>query len=429
MRHFYFILLSFIFSSPLMAETNTLATTPIAIINARILPVVPATEIDAGTVLIEGSLIVAVGKDVDIPANARIIDAAGKVVTPGLVVANTNLGIAEINGRANASDAKAGSTRLSAGYDASYAVNCRSTLIPIARLGGITRAIVVPDFNAGTTDRVFAGQGAVINLGSPSKCLVTPRVGVAVDIAKANISAGRGAVMVLLNSALDDARLLKRNSSAYERGKLRALSLPREDLEALLPVIKGEIPLLARVDRASDIIALLDIARRQNIKLILEGAAEGWLVADSIAAAKVPVVLDANNNMPLTFDRINSSMDNAARLYKAGVVVVIRGEGNGHFARNARFNAGIAVAHGMPWQAALAAITVNPARVWGETKFGTLAPGQEADVVIWEGDPFEPLTQLDSVFIRGQEQSLESRHTLLRNRYNPSNISTSGLSD
>jgi len=427
MRHlqFYMLIISLFAVSPLIANTNTIDSGVIAIINAHIMPVSPPIEIDGGTLLMKGQRIIAVGKDIDIPANARIIDAQGKVVTPGLVAANTSLAIAEINERSNASDAKAGATRLSAGYDTSFAVNCNSTLVPIARSGGITRAVVVPSLKTDADDAMFTGQATIIHLGATPKCVVKFRAGVGADISKANIRAGRGAVMVLLNSALDDARLLKRSRSAYERGKLRTLSMAREDLEALVPIIEGKIPLLAHVDRASDILTMLDIARKQEIKLIIQGGAEGWMVADSIAAAKVPVVIDANHSMPFTFDRLHASMENAARLHEAGVTVVIRGEGDGHFARNARFNAGIAVAHGLPWQAALAAITVNPARIWGVETFGALAPGQEADVVIWSGDPFEPLTIIDTVFIRGQQQSLESRHTLLRDRYqntNPSNL-------
>ena len=423
MFKFRIFILSFViaptlfFVSPIYAGAKAQDNTPIAIINARVLPAQPAEELNGATVLIKGKHIVAVGNDIDIPSNARIIDAAGKVVTPGIVASNTTLGISEIDGRANASDVKAGSTRLSAAYDTSYAVNCRSSLLPVVRLGGITRAVVVPSLKSVTTDKLFAGQATIMNLGSTVSCVDNARVGVTVDIIKANQSAGRGAVMVLLNSALDDARLFEDNQSAYNKGKLRSFSLPKEDLQALIPVIEGDIPLLAKVDRASDILLLLELARKQKIKLILEGAAEGWLVADQIAKAKVPVVIDANNNMPFTFDRLKGSMQNAARLHQAGVVVVIRGESNGHFARNAHFNAGIAVAHGMPWQAALAAITVNPARIWGAKEFGALAPGQEADVVIWSGDPFEPLTQLEALFIRGEQQPLESRHTLLRDRY------------
>lgn len=416
MRQFYILFIGLISALPLMASVSNKDNTVIAIINARVLPADPAIEINDATVLIKGQYIAAVGKEIEIPPSAKVIDAKGNVVTPGLVAANTTLAISEINAGANASDVRAGATQLSAGYDTAYAVNCHSTLIPIARLGGITRAVVVP-LAKNTGDTLFAGQASVIHLGAPPTCLVTPRIGVAANLIRANIRVGRGAAMVLLNSALDDARLFMRSASAYQRGKLRALSLPREDLQALLPVIKGDIPLAVQVDRASDIVSLLELARRQNIQLIIESGAEGWKVADRIAAANVPVVIDANNSMPMTFDRLHASMENAARLHKAGVVIVIRGENDGHFARNARFNAGIAIAHGLPWQAALQAITVNPARIWGATTFGTLAPGQEADVVIWSGDPFEPLTQPLAVIIRGQQQSLQSRHTLLRDRY------------
>ncbi|MDZ4362345.1 amidohydrolase family protein [Brevundimonas sp.] len=229
----------------------------------------------------------------------------------------------------------------------------------------------------------------------------------------------RGAEFVLFRETMAEVRLYARNRSAYDRAGLRDLSLSRADLEALVPVAEGRMPLIVSVNRASDILQVLRLAREEGINVILDGAAEGWLVADQIAAANVPVLLNPITNLPGSFELRAARMQNAAALEAAGVLIAIKGnEGSVHRARETRYNAGNAVSHGLPYQAAIAAITVNPARIFGmEGRFGGLVAGAEADVVVWSGDPLEPLSQPVAIFIQGREQPLTSRPLLLRDRY------------
>jgi imidazolonepropionase-like amidohydrolase len=141
-------------------------------------------------------------------------------------------------------------------------------------------------------------------------------------------------------------------------------------------------------------------------------------VADQIAAAGVPVILDPLTDLPSRFETQGSTMENAARLQRAGVQIAIAGDRTGHYARQIRYNAGNAVANGLPWNEALKAITINPARIFGVgDRFGSLEVGKDADVVIWNGDPLEPMTQPVAVFIRGVEQPMTSRQIELRDRY------------
>ena len=391
------------------AETTVLT-------NARVLSAVGDANDQIGTLIIEDDKIASIGPDVPLPVGARVIDLGGKTITPGFVVSNTTLGVLEISDGAEANDSSTRSMHLSAGVDIRYALNPSSTLIPVARNGGITRAIVTPGIEAVEGRQSFyAGQAAVIHLGDSPRLVVREKAGVVVDLSADKL--GRGAAFVQLRAERDDVRRYSRKRSLLERGLLRSREWHVADLDALVPVIMGEAPMVIEAHRASDITTLLQYAAETDIKLILVGVSEGWRVATTIAEAGVPVVLNPTDNLPGDFDRLGATLANAALLEQAGVTIVIRGGRSGHDARQLRYFAGVAVAHGLSRSAALKAITVNPARAWGETGFGTLAPGQDADIAVWTGDPFEPLTDLVALYIRGRPQPLQSRETLLRDRY------------
>ncbi|MBU1326402.1 MAG: amidohydrolase family protein [Alphaproteobacteria bacterium] len=393
--------------------------------------------IENGTVVMRDSRIVSVGTG-GAPAGARVVDASGKVVTPGIVAVDSGLGGSEISSVGD--DLRNSSNTLSAAFDVSYGLDPWSITLPTARLGGVTRAVVVPNHpgssgghyheedTAGAgeggyhTPGLFAGQAAVIHLGQGTDILVRPRVAMVAPFgdAGAGVAGGaRGAEFTLFRETMAEVRLYARNKSAYERGGLRDLSLSRADLEALIPVAEGRMPLIVTVSRASDILMVLRLADEENIKVILDGAEEGWMVADQIAAAGVPVLVNPVTNLPGNLERRGARMQNAAVLHAAGVVIAIKGnEGSIHRARETRYNAGNAVSHGLPHAAAIAAITTNPARIFGfGDRFGTLAAGAEADVVIWSGDPLEPLSQTVAVFVKGVEQPMTARNLLLRDRY------------
>ncbi len=419
----------------------------VAITNARVLTAGPAGEIAHGLVLIDKGKITAVLDQTTVrlafAPGTQVIDAQGGVVTPGFIAPNALLGAVEV--RSLGDDLVVNNPDIGAAFDVQYALNPASTLIPVARMAGITRAIVTPisaggggggaDFHADDGEELmtagggggtkaaalFAGQAAVIHLGEATDILVKPKVGMVVPFGDggANVAGGaRGAEIVALQSAFRDVRDYMRNKAAYDRAGVRDLALSKADLEALIPVVEGRMPIIAVVQRASDIRAVLRFAREEKIKVILSGAEEGWMAAREIAAAGVPVILDPLSNRPQTFQTLGASLENAAKLDAAGVTVVLQGSGGAHRIRELRYNAGNAVAYGMPYQAALAAMTINPAKVFGVAdKVGSLEPGKDADVVIWTADPFEPLSQPTAVFIRGQAQPLTSRQIELRDRY------------
>jgi len=225
--------------------------------------------------------------------------------------------------------------------------------------------------------------------------------------------------MLRLRELLDDVRQYARRRPEFERNQMRKVAASRLDLEALIPVVEGKLPLVVEAHRASDLQALLRFAREQKIRLVVSGAQEGWMVAAELAAARVPVIVSALPDLPRTFETLGSRLENAALLAKAGVRVAISPrEGDGPFSRTLRLEAGNAVAHGLPWEAALAAITRVPAEIFEvDGTLGTLAAGHAADLVVWSGDPFEPLTRPRHVILRGQDLPLRSRQTELRDRY------------
>ena len=389
----------------------------VAITNARIHPVA-GPVIERGTVLIRDGRIAAVVDRVEVPAGTRIIDATGKVVTPGFMNAATSLGVVEVEAVRPTNDDAVSNPRITAAFNAADAVDPFSSVIPVERVEGLTRAVVTP---AG--GKLINGQGIVIDLGTEGLPGMIDRTPVAmyVDLSYADARAAggsRAAALLTLREAFADARDFAANRRAFEANARRAYALSRLDLEALVPVVEGREPLAVHVERAADILEALRFARAQKVRLILIGAADGWVVAGQIARDGVPVVLDPMRNLP-DFEARGATLENAARLARAGVTVALTTVSfNAHNARNVKYEAGNAVAYGMPYDAALRAVTVNPARIFGiADRYGTLEPGKDADVVVWSGDPFELTTLVEHVFIKGVEMPADTRQRELLRRY------------
>ncbi len=386
---------------------------PVAITGATVHTAGAAGTLRGATVLIAGGRIQAVGVGIAIPAGARRIDAAGKVVTPGLMDSLTSLGLVEVGFGAGTNDATNHDPSLSAAFDVSVAINAGSMLLPVNRVEGITRAISGP---AGDAKNLFLGQVAAIDLAGPHRTVVIPAVGqLAVFGDPGDDGPSRVSVLLKLRHAIEDAADYDLHRQAYDQAQRRPYSVSKADLDALVPVARGRQPLVVGVNRASDIEALLGLARDLKLKLILAGAAEGWKVAGEIAAAHVPVLVNPLDNLP-EFDSLGATLENAARLARAGVTIALFTNDSDN-ARNLRQEAGNAVAYGLPWDTALAAMTANPAAIWGLRDYGTIEPGKDADLVVWDGDPLELTTAAQHVFIRGVEMPQDSRQLRLRDRY------------
>ncbi|MDX2142464.1 MAG: amidohydrolase family protein [Rhodospirillaceae bacterium] len=391
---------------------------PTAIVNGTVHTVSGGT-IANGTVIFDSGVLTAVGAGLAAPAGATVIDAKGANVTPGLINSYTRLGLLEIELVKSTNDTETDSALFSAAFDVAPGINPASALIPITRVKGVTRAIAAPDF--GKTN--FAGQGALLSLGEGAAFTVRPKVAMYMTVGETGkrlVGGARGAVWAFVRQAFADARYYERNKSDFDENRARATALTRLDLEALLPVLDGKMPLVVDVHRASDIQAVVALAGEYKLKVVLIGAREGWQVAGDIAKANIPVILDPTNNLPGRFEALGATLENAAKLHAAGVKVAIAvmGDQVAYNARSLAYYGGLAVQNGLPKDAALAAITKTPAEIWGMgDKVGTLERGKEADVVIWDNDPLEAGAAPTHVFIKGQAQSLETRQTKLRDRY------------
>ena len=399
------------------AFTQTAAAQTIAITGGRVFPV-SGPPIDNATVLIRNGKIVAVGANVAVPADAARVDAAGKWVTPGIFNAATSLGIVEVGAvqetvdvqEKGRGDAVAASQRVWEGFNPS------SPLLQVTRNDGVTTVGVIPGGG------LIAGQSAVFDLsdGSMPEMLLRAPVAMLADIGdKApDVGTSRSEVVGRLREILNDTREYARRRADYERNQSREMAARRMDLEALIPVVEGRLPLMVDANRASDIEEALALARDFKLKLILASAAEGWKVANDIAAAKVPVLIGALNNIPQSFATLGARQENAALLRQAGVTIIINGGADAFNARNVKYEAGVAVAFGLPWNDALRAVTLSPAEVFGVAdRVGSLQPGRDATLVVWTGDPFELSTRAEKVYVRGKEVQRASRQDELMRRY------------
>lgn len=415
MRPLALVLLALFTAAAARADT-------MAVVNAHIYTMAKAGEIKSGTVVVVNGRITAVGANVAVPRNARIIDAQGAPVTPGIFVAGTNLGSVEVDLEASANDGASTSKTISAAFDVHYGIDPNATTLPVARAGGVTHALVTPGYaNAEGRELLFAGQAALITLDAARDPVVRARAAMVLELGEggaARVGGARGSSIQALKADLDDVRWFARNRGRYNAGASRELRLSHADLAALLPVVQRRMPLIVSVHRAADIRAVLTLAKQQGLRIVLSGAEESWMVAADIAKARVPVLLNPINNLPDSFETLGATMENAARLHAAGVTIAFSNGEDGHRIREVRYDAGNAVAQGLPYGAALAAITINPARIFGMSgTTGSLERGKSADLVVWNGDPLEPMSQPQTVIIAGREQPLTSRAQDLARRY------------
>jgi len=386
----------------------------IAITGGTVYPV-SGPKLEQATVLIQNGRITAVGTTVTIPGDATRIDATGKWVTPGLTDGGGQMGLVEIGAVGGTREAFYQGDSVAAAFNVAEGINPASTLIPVTRMEGVTTTLAAPG------GHLISGQAVLIDLDGATveQMLVKSPVGILADLSESGKDeAGntRAGVTQRLRQVFRDALDYERRKADFARAQMQALSAHSADLEALLPVLHGQLPLIAVANRKSDIATALRLAREFKLKLILAGGQEGWEVAADIAAAGVPVLIEPLDNIP-SYDALGIRYENAALLAKAGVKVVLL-ETDTHNARNLRQEAGNAVSYGMSWDQALRAVTLSAAEVFGVAdRYGSLEPGRVANVVVWSGDPFEFTTAVEHVFIRGREIPLRSRQTDLFERY------------
>lgn len=370
----------------------------------------------ATDVFINDGKIAAVGKNLSMSAD-KIIDGNGKSITAGLFNSYTQLGAIEVGAIEQTSDFYTERTDITAALKVADAFNPQSTLLPYNRAHGLTQALLVPESGSG----LFSGQVALVQLGETPK-VVHDSLAIAVDFTEYGVSlAGnsRASALVLLRQNLQDAKDFSANKAAALAGDRREYTLSMMDLAALEPVIKGQKPLIVRVNRASDITKVLALSNEFELKLILAGVKEGWMVAQAIAGQGIPVIMDPIENLPGSYESLGARLDNAKLLSDAGVTLMFTGMSwhNTHNAHLVRQSAGNAVANGLSKQVAIAAMTVNPSRWFKSPVSGDIRQGGVADLVLWSGDPLEVTSIAELVIAAGVEASQVTRATMLRDRY------------
>jgi imidazolonepropionase-like amidohydrolase len=411
---------------PLLIALMAFASTPalaqtVAITGGKVVIGDGSAPIEGGIVVFSGGRIVAAGRGVAVPAGATVVDAKGKWVTPGIVAGFSRLGLAGIDAVDESNDTSANKSPFNAALDVAPAVNPNVAAIAINRAAGVTRAVVSPD----TGDAIFGGLGAIIDTGGDASPITKGKAFQFVEFGETGArraGGARTALFVNFRTALAEA-------SDAARGVFRSEGLlKRSDAQALIPVTNGQMRLLVHVESAADILAVLELKREYPlINLVLVGVTEGWRVAPQIAAARVPVIASAVNDLPASFEQIAATQSNVGRMKAAGVTLAIgmiddddtrQAMHGAQYAGNLVALNKVPGATGLSWSDAFAAITSKPAEVIGMgAEIGSLRIGRRSDVVIWDGDPLEVTSAVEKVWIDGVAQSLETRQTRLRARY------------
>ncbi|WP_313443643.1 amidohydrolase family protein [Stenotrophomonas indicatrix] len=368
-------------------------------------------NVEDADVLVQGGIIRAVGRGLSAPAGVPVVEAKGRMLTPALFGGITEIGIEEVSGESSTVDSalKIGEQPLRPEFDVTLAYNPASVLIPVARLDGIGFTAL----GAATGGGFVAGQGGVVRFDGSADPIGPRALFLRLGAAASELTGqSRAAQWMLLQQMVDEARGQVAADSPH------ALLTPA-GRRTLARYLSGQGRIVVEVDRAADIRQLLRWAAREKVKIAVAGGAEAWQLAPELAAARVPVFVDALGNLPTTFDQIGATLENAARLQRAGVPVAFaQRDDASHNARKMRQLAGNAVANGLPWADGLAGLTRVPAEVLGVAdQIGSIEPGKRADLVLWEGDPLDVAHYAEQVWLGGRAMPMRSRQTELRDRY------------
>jgi imidazolonepropionase-like amidohydrolase len=399
-----------------------------AIVGARVVTVSGAV-IENGTVVIQNGKITAVGANAAVPAGAERIDGRGLSVYPGMIDAATNLGLAEIPLGANATVDVAEAGDINANAKAITGINPHSSHVNVTRVNGITTVLSMP------TGGTVSGQSAVINLwgSTQAEMSVVPTFGLVVNFPRVSTFAGFGQQQLDFNAAVQqrdrrledlkkafrDAENYARVKDAYARDK--SLPYPKTDLkmDAMIPYVRGERPVLFMAERERDIRGVVRFVEEMKIKAVIVGGQEAWKANDLLTKNNIAVIYTNIYNLPVRDDdNYDYLFEAPSKLQKAGVKFAISTGNDGAEVRDLPYHAGLAAAFGLPKEEALKAVTLYPAQILGVAdRLGSIEAGKVANVVVTDGDLLEPRTNIKYLFINGRMLPLTSRHTELYERF------------
>ncbi|RZO25629.1 MAG: hypothetical protein EVA92_04805 [SAR86 cluster bacterium] len=374
----------------------------------------PSGEFAKKDVLIDEGQIILVEDEIGDVGAENIINAEGKYVTSGLVVFSS-LGLLEISSLPQTNDAS--SNIYNAGFDPIKSYNPLSQAIRLNRSKGVSSTILIPQasgYFSGLFSHIKINEGFEQKKQGPLALLTS--YGESYDDSRAANLMFMEDLLNYVRTNLDDNYA---DMTQFMLGTSNEYKFTSRDFKAIKKVLDKDIPLVVRVNKATDILNVIKFAEAQQINLVLWEANEGHMVASMIAEAGIPVIMDPLNNIPSTFDSLNATYENAIRLDAAGVEMAFyysQGAGS-HNAYLATQSAGNAVAMGLEYSKALKAITSSPAQIFGLNNIGMIAPGFEGDLVVWDNDPLELMTNVENVLIDGEIQDLSNRYEELTDRY------------
>lgn len=415
--------LALIFVSPFVLEAQQDGGTTYVIRNATVVPVV-GPRIPNGTIVVRDGHVIAVGANVVAPPGATLIDASGLFVYPGFINSGTQLGLTEIASVPGPEDTRELGD-INPQNVSLTAVNPHSELIPVTRVNGVTTVIT------SASGGLVSGQASLMDLAgwTPADMGVKRRAAMVFNYPAAGGGVGRfGFAFGEQRSPADAARERDRRvreifdllhaAKAYGEARQRGASMPaNHQAEALVPVIRGELPALFDVESADQIRGVLALADTFGLKVILRGAREAWMLADTLAARNVAVIVGPTTSQPGVADPYDMIYANAGVLARAGVLVAFQTNDAAN-ARNLPYNVALAVAYGLDPDEAVRSITINPARIWGvDDRYGSIEAGKVANLVVTDGDPLDVRTNVRHLFIRGSAVPLTDRHTRLYEQF------------
>jgi imidazolonepropionase-like amidohydrolase len=428
-----FLVLSLFLFAVVLAPFNTAAQggETYVIRNAKIVTVTGAT-IERGTVVIQNGKIAAVGASVAVPSGAKVIDATGLSVYPGMIDSGTTMGLEEIGSVAGGQDTSEISDN-NANVRVQVAIHAESSHIPVARVNGITTTLTAPQ--GGT----IAGQSVLINLDGWTWKEMTLKNSVAMHINWPGAGGGRGGggfggfgaqrsipeLRRQQDRQIEELKKTLLDAKAYADAKdarAKDAALPKLDMDlrkdALIPVVRGQMPIVVDVNTARDIKRAVEFANELKLKLIIAGGVEAHKVADLLKANNIPVIVGPILEFPRNEDDpYDAPFANPGLLSKAGVKIAFQ-TSDSAYVRNLPYHAGMAAAFGLPKEEALKAVTIYPAEIWGVAdKVGSIEPGKIANLIVTDGDPLEIITQIKHLFINGKPVPLTSKHTELYEKY------------